>query len=224
MTERQVGTKGLGVLEIKDADKGEVEAIVATLDVVDRDREVIRSGAIQHGTKVKLSEWAHNSIPMLGGATAPVGKGTLQVEGKQVRFRGKFFLGTTRGAEAFAMLKEMGPEQEWSLGYIILGTEIPDDDWREKGARLLLTKLEPFEVSPVGVGAGLGTRTVNVKCADCGAKEDAPCTCGGAAADEARRVEEAAAAVVATKQAAELQAVAAQEFERFQRTFQRFGT
>jgi hypothetical protein len=238
MTERDMGTKALGaVLEIKDAEKGDVEAVVATLDVVDKDREVIRSGAIKSGAKVKLSEWGHNSVPFMGSAP-PVGKGVVLVEGNRVVFRGKFFLTTARGAEAFRTLKEMGPDQEWSFGYRVLESQDPDAAWRGKGAMRVLTKLEPFEVSPVTIAAGVGTRTVAVKCDACAAKDAAdeaadttekgsPDQAAAAALATAQALDgeaAAAAAVMATKQAAELQAVAAQEFERFQRTFQRFGT
>jgi hypothetical protein len=43
---------------------------------------------------------------------------------------------------------------------------VPSDDERKQGARRILTKLDAFEVSPVIIGAGVGTRTLGVKAAD----------------------------------------------------------
>jgi hypothetical protein len=73
------------------------------------------------------------------------------------------FLATTDGRDTFECLKEMGSDQEWSFGFRILGAEVPSDDERKQGARRILTKLDAFEVSPVIVGAGVGTRTTAVK-------------------------------------------------------------
>lgn len=155
-------TKTLGALEIKSEETGEVEAIVATLGVVDRDSEVITEGAIKDGAKVKLSSYGHDAI----FGDMPAGKGVLLIDGSKVVFKGRYFLNTQRGLESFRTIKEMGREQEWSFGFRIIGSEVPDEGWQEKGARRILTKLDAFEVSPVIVGAGIGTRTVDVKSAD----------------------------------------------------------
>lgn len=173
----RLAVKQFESLAIKDEEKGEVEAIVGTLEVVDRDREVIRRGAIPDGAKVKMSEYGHNSVPGLGSMAPapPVGKGILRVEQDRIVFSGKFFLSTSSGVQAFLRLKEMGPDEAWSFGYRILGTEVPDSEWREKGARLMLTKLHPYEVSPVLVGAGIGTGTRSVKCDGCGKSHQGEC-------------------------------------------------
>jgi hypothetical protein len=154
-----VETKAVGVLEIKDEEKGEVEAIIATLDVVDRDGDIIRAGAIKSGATVKMSAYGHDAM---WGET-PVGKGTLHVEGDKAVFRGKVFLTTQRGREVFSVLKEMGTDQEWSFGFRVTGWELPDEKATGAGAHRVLTKLDAFEVSPVMRGAGVGTRTVAVK-------------------------------------------------------------
>jgi hypothetical protein len=152
--------KALGLLEVKDDERGEVEAIVATLGVVDRDGEVITAGAIKNGSKVKLSSYGHDIVFM---SQAPVGKGALKVEGDKVVFRGSFFMTTQRGVEAFRTLKELGEDQEWSFGFKVMGSEMPDEEWTKKGAWRILTKLDSFEVSPVLRGAGIGTGTREVK-------------------------------------------------------------
>lgn len=217
--------KELGALEIKDAEKGEVEAVIATLGVVDRDYDVISPDAIKDGAKVKMSAYGHD---LMFGGEMPVGRGSLHVEGDKAVFKGKLFLSTQRGREAFDVLKEMGKDQEWSFGFRVLGSEVPDDAWREKGARRILTKLDAFEVSPVLIGAGVGTRTLAVKEADEAAQK---------AADEARRVQEETAAREAeataaaeleekARQAADFKAratAAVADYQRVQRTLKRLG-
>lgn len=157
--EQDVELKELAPLQIKDEAKGEVEAIVATIGVVDKDEDIIAVGAIKDGAKVKVSAYGHDAI----FGSAPVGKGTLSVDGNKIVFKGRLFLTTSRGIETFQVLKEMGAEQQWSFGFRVMGQETPDDAQRGKGARRILTKLDAFEVSPVIIGAGVGTRTVAVK-------------------------------------------------------------
>jgi prohead serine protease len=240
----ELETKELGAIEIKDAEKGEVEAVVATLNVVDRDLEIIDSDAIKNGAKVKMSAYGHDA--MWGGS--PVGKGNLVVDGERVLFKGRFFLSTDRGTEAFRTIKEMGPEQEWSFGYRVLKSEEPNDEQRGKGARRILSKLDAFEVSPVMIGAGIGTRTVGVKeadeavaaqraaeakaAADREAQAKAQAAAEAAVQEAARKAQAAAArdaeikaqaAAAESKRIDEINRAAAEEFERFQRTRQRIG-
>lgn len=228
--ERDRAVKGFGVLEIKDESKGEVEAIVATLETVDRDREVILRGAIPDGSKVKLSGYGHGA--MYG--EMPVGKGTLHVEKDRAVFRGKFFLTTTRGQDAFQTLKELGPEQEWSFGFRVIDAENASEEWAKQGAWRVLKKLEPFEVSPVLIGAGVGTRTVAMKCDGCGEEREgdtcAPCAAkvaeAKAAADrEAQQKADADAAALAAKEAAKAQQRREidEEITRFERTRRQLG-
>jgi len=179
-----IGTKGLGPLEIVDDAKGEVTAVVYTLGEVDRDREVILPGAFPSGVRVKLSGYGHSAIlaQMRGTGQpveAPVGKGVITIEGNRAVFRGNFFMTTERGREAYATTKEMGPEQEWSFSYWIRDGAPADEEWRAKGAKFMLKTIDPFEASPVTVSSSLGTRTVGVKCEGCGEPHEgeacAPC-------------------------------------------------
>lgn len=148
--------------EIKDAEKGIVEAIIATLGVVDKDEDVITETAIPSGSKVTMSSYGHEAVY----GERPVGKGEIIIREDLAIFRGKMFLTTQGGRDTFEVLKEMGSDQQWSFGFRILGSEVPSDDWKKKGARRMLTKLDAFEVSPVIVGAGIGTRTLGVKAAE----------------------------------------------------------
>jgi phage head maturation protease len=154
--------KSIVTFEVKDAEKGDVEAIIATLGVVDKDEDIIRKDAIPDGSKVSMSSYGHDA--MFGDA--PVGKGTIHVDGNKAVFTGRMFLATQRGRETFETLKEMGSDQQWSFGFRILGAEVPSEAEKRQGARRILTKLDAFEVSPVIVGAGVGTRTLAVKALD----------------------------------------------------------
>ena len=89
--------KSITSFEIKDADKGEVRAVIATLGVVDRDGDIIRKGAIPDGSKVAVSAYGHDAV----WGNRPVGKGTLSTEGNKVLFDGRLFLNTTDGRDTF---------------------------------------------------------------------------------------------------------------------------
>lgn len=160
MSTNGTSTKLLGPLEIKDAEKGEVEAIVATLGVVDHDKDVIAPDAIRHGAKVKLSSYAHDTV--LGG-NAPVGKGVIHVDGQRAILRGQFFMSTQRGREAFETVKALGPDGEWSVGFATRRLGDLTDEWKSKGAERVLAAIDVFEVSPVLRGASLYTGTLAIK-------------------------------------------------------------
>lgn len=168
--DREIGTKSIGAMAFTDDDKGEVRAVVYTLGIVDRDGEVVLPEAFHGEAKVKLSEYGHSSILAHARGTgnpvaAPVGKGAVRVNAKnEVEFLGRYFMSTQRGRDAYFTAKEMGPEQEWSFTFWRDSGEPPDDEWREKGARRIWrTPIDPFEVSPVTIAGGIGTRTVGVK-------------------------------------------------------------
>lgn len=156
---KDVETKTLAAFQIKDEEKGEVEAIIATLGVMDKDGDIIREDAIKSGAKVKMSAYGHDAM----WGEMPVGKGVITVKDDKAVFKGNLFMSTVRGREVFGVLKEMGADQEWSFGFRVTGWESPSEDDRRKGVYRILTKLDPFEVSPVIRGAGVGTRTVTVK-------------------------------------------------------------
>jgi hypothetical protein len=158
----ELEVKSLKSFEIKNEKKGEVEAVIVTLNVVDRDHDIVRPGAIPDGVRVKLSDYGHS----VAFGAPPVGKGVLRTKGDKVVFQGHYFMDTERGAEAFRLMKSIGEDdQEWSFGFVVTGDELPAREERQKGAWRILTKLDSFEVSPVVRGAGVGTRTVSLKAA-----------------------------------------------------------
>lgn len=159
----ELQAKQFGPLIVKNADQGEVEAVVATIGVVDREGDVILPGALPDESDVVLSGYNHDVV--FEGAP-PVGKGKITVEGDKAVFRGRFFLSTDRGRESFETVKELGEEGEWSFGFPRRVKTAPmTDEWREKGARRLIAGILPLEASPVWIGAGVGTGTLAVRSA-----------------------------------------------------------
>jgi hypothetical protein len=162
--EGEFDIKSFGALEIKDAEQGEVTAIVATLGVVDKDGDVLLPGSFPASASVKMSAYSHDVV--MDGA-APVGKGTITVQGDKAVFQGRFFMTTERGREAFHTVKELGADGEWSFGFPRhVQMQEMTADWKAKGARRIIAGIQPLEASPVFRGAGIGTGTLAAKAAD----------------------------------------------------------
>lgn len=148
--------KSLARVEVKDAAKGEVEAVFATLDVIDKDNDVTRKGAYTEGQEVVISAYNHKSWE----GALPVGVGTIHEVGNEVVMKGRFFLNTAAGREHFEVIKELGARQEWSYGFNVDQSEPGQHEG--KSVRIL-QKMSVHEVSPVLRGAGVGTRTTSAK-------------------------------------------------------------
>lgn len=152
-------------VEIKDAEKGLVTAVFAKLGVKDLDDDYTLPGAF--GTQsVRVSAYGHGS--WMG--ELPVGRGTISEKDGEAVAELKFFMSTQHGREHFEVVKEMGDLQEWSYGFDVAETGEISEELRQQGVRRVLKKLKVHEVSPVVLGAGVGTRTLAVKCDSCGAK------------------------------------------------------
>lgn len=151
-----MNTKSLTRVEIKDADKGEVSVVFSTLGVVDSDTDVTLPGAFEDGAKVKISSYGHTSWQ----GRLPVGKGVIREVGNEAVMEGKFFLDTTDGRDTFAVVKELGEDQEWSYGYDAVKFSYGDHQGQQVR---FLEQLKVHEVSPVLVGAGVGTRLLTAK-------------------------------------------------------------
>jgi hypothetical protein len=153
-----MATKTFTRVEIKDEDKGEVTAVFATLGVIDADGDVTVKGAFDNGAKVRISAYGHSSW----NGTLPVGKGSIREVGDEAILDGRFFLDTPAGADTFKVVKELGADglQEWSYGYDPV--EYSFGEFEEQQVRFL-NKLKVHEVSPVLLGAGVGTRLLTAK-------------------------------------------------------------
>lgn len=151
--------KTFGGVEVKSESKGEIRAVFSTLGVVDKDGDITVKGAMKDGAPVRLSAYNHKSWE----GALPVGKGIIREVGNEVVFEGQFFMNTTHGRDTFETVKAMGELQEFSYGFDVVDSEEPDQEQKSAGARRILKSLAVHEVSPVLLGAGVGTRTVGVK-------------------------------------------------------------
>jgi HK97 family phage prohead protease len=166
--------------EIKLRDEGDVEVAFAQLNVVDRDGDITLPGAFPRKA-VPISAYGHQSW----FGALPVGRGEISEEGDWAIFRGRFFLETEAGREAYATVKAVGELQEWSYGYTILDHFFEQRDGQT--VRVLKT-LDVHEVSPVLLGAGIGTHTRAIKAVkDAIRPHSTPTDDGTFDADEMRR-------------------------------------
>ena len=148
-----------------DGDEGTFEAVFATFNVIDRDGDVTKPGAFRDGQKVRISAWGHN------WGDLPVGKGVIHADDEKAWVEGRFFLDTGPGADTYRTVKGLEELQEWSYGFDILKSA----EGEFEGERVrYLEALDVYEVSPVMLGAGIGTRTTGIKgAAGGGDREDA---------------------------------------------------
>lgn len=150
-----------GRLKLLDGgEPGEFEATFATLNVIDLDDDVTVPGAFTDGEAVRIASWGHDWW------TLPVGRGAIHEVDNLAVVQGKFFLQTTAGKEHYETIKALGDLQEWSYGFDIIESE--PGEFEDKDVTFL-KKLQVYEVSPVMLGAGIGTETTDIKAANAGA-------------------------------------------------------
>jgi phage head maturation protease len=149
-------TKALRAVEIKDASQGLIQAVFSTFDVIDRDGDVTRKSAFRNGAPVRISAYNHASWE----GALPVGKGTIRVTDNEAVLEGQFFMNTTAGRDTFEVVKAMGELQEFSYGFHVTDSE--PGEVEGKSVRII-KGVDVAEVSPVLLGAGVGTRTLAVK-------------------------------------------------------------
>lgn len=142
---------------VKAADKGEVEAVFSTFNVVDHDGDVTLPGAIKDGTEVVISAYGHESH----WGALPAGKGIIRTTDTEAILEGQFFLDTTQGRDTFNTVKGLGPLQEWS--YSLQDVTSKSGQFNGQDVRFLESIDRIKEVSPVLQGAGIGTRTLAAK-------------------------------------------------------------
>jgi hypothetical protein len=150
-------TKSFNVA-VKSASKGTVSAVFSTFNVVDLDGDVTLPGAITNGAPVVISAYGHGSHQ----GALPVGKGVIRTTSSEAILEGQFFLNTTAGRETFEVVKELGELGEWS--YSLHDVVSKTGEWGGRIAQIL-ESIRVKEVSPVLLGAGLGTRTLAAKSA-----------------------------------------------------------
>lgn len=142
--------------EVKATDKGEVTAVFSRLNVIDHDQDVTTPGAFAGKQAVRVSEWNHNSYQ----GALPVGMGTVTEEGDVGIFKGQFWLHLEHAKASFGVVKELGDLGEWSYGFDVLQADF--GEFEGQNVRFLRS-LKVNEVSPVLLGAGIGTGTLSAK-------------------------------------------------------------
>jgi len=162
--ENEIERKSIQV-EFKEASPGSFIAQIAQFDVMDADGDVTLPGAFPKGKNVLVSAYQHGS--WMGAL--PVGKAVIDEVGEFAIGNGQFNLASDSGKEHYETVKFSAELQEWSYGFKVLemGSEEEMDAWAaaHDGARpaRILKKVDPFEISPVLKGAGVGTATLAIK-------------------------------------------------------------
>lgn len=146
--------KGLVAFEFKAEKEGAFRATFSRFSVIDRDGDVTMPDAFEKGQEVRIAQWGHN-----WGAPA-VGKGAIDFDGVRAWVDGEFFLDTTAGKDTYLAVKNLGSLQEWSYGFVIKDYSFGEFEGQQVR---FLRGLDVFEVSPVMIGAGIGTGTDAIK-------------------------------------------------------------
>jgi len=144
-------------IELKESETdqpGSFKAVFSTFNVVDLDGDVTLPGAFTDGQKVRIAYWGHRWHDL------PVGRGVIHADEEKAWVDGVFFLDTEAGQETYRTVKNLEDLQEWSYGFDIIESESAVVDGTPVR---LLKKLTVYEVSPVLLGAGIGTQTVAIK-------------------------------------------------------------
>jgi hypothetical protein len=141
--------------EFKLDEQGAVTVAFAQLDVIDRDGDVTLAGAFP-AKDVPMSAYGHSSWD----GALPIGRGSIRETAGWAVFDGAFLMDTDQGRNAYATVKAMADLQEWSYGY-----EATEASYGQRDGRSVrfLKGIEPYEISPVLVGAGIGTHTMAIK-------------------------------------------------------------
>lgn len=144
-------------IELKAADDGEpggFTAVFSRFNVVDHDGDVTVPGAFTDGEEVRISYWGHRWQDL------PVGRGVVHQDEEKAWVDGRFFLQTQAGKETYETVKALGDLQEWSYGFDVEDANQGVFDGKDV---IFLRKLRVYEVSPVMLGAGIGTGTTEIK-------------------------------------------------------------
>ena len=206
--------------QIKGPSAGTSEAILAQLNAVDRQHDIIEDGPDllknPPGDRVPVSSWNHNYV--FDPEAAPAGWATLQVEGGQLR-ASVTWNDDALGRVAAARVEAEKPDWSWTLDGI--ETRPLTAAERAAGARRVVVRVLVVEASPVDKGASIASGTaaacVGGACpllgaGKCGACETCPVRAGALAPDDPRR--QAMDARLAALVAKEAQRAAADERAR----------
>lgn len=186
-------------MQVKDiSSEGTVLAVIATLDVLDSDGDITVPGAFgeQVAQVVPAHDWSHVWL----------GKARVYESGNEALAEIKLNLDIEAAREWHSALKfdlahGSRPLAEWSYGYTPAKFRHASIDGKHVR---YLEQVTVHEVSPVMLGAGVGTRTIAAKsadgvCATCGQPLDVPKADDDPLLDEARRLYSAYTAIMSRR-------------------------
>lgn len=170
--------KAVGVTGVTEdiANNGVITAIVAVTGIVDRVNDIIEPGAVQKSLAQRTPKgvWHHDWKSAVSRteeikelypgdpdlpSTLPDGR-PWPAEAGALRVKMRFNLNTQRGRDAYEDVKFFGPQQEWSIGYMVPKNGATID--KATGARRI-QEMALYEYSPVLFGAMPAARTTSVK-------------------------------------------------------------
>lgn len=144
-------------LELKAEEEGSFKAVFATFDAIDHDGDVTKPGAFSEGAEVIIGAFGHDTRRL------PVGKGVIRQTEREAIVEGRFFLDTESGQQTYQTVKNLGSLQEWS--YIFSVEKQSFGQFQDRPVRFL-ESLKVYSVDPVLAGAGINTRTTDIKSND----------------------------------------------------------
>lgn len=138
------------------ADIGKVSALFATLNVIDNDRDVTIPGAFKNGEIVRIASYGHKMSEL------PVGDGVIFSDQSRATMNGEFYVETSHGMDTYKTVKRQSEKglQEWSYEFDVLDSEY--GTWNGEPVRFLKS-MKVHGVTPVYLGAGIGTQTLDIK-------------------------------------------------------------
>lgn len=146
---------------LKDAklsNEGSFTAIFSRFNVIDKQGDMTLPGAFGE-QRVVISAYGHGSWQ----GALPVGKGRIYENAEGGIVEGQFFLDTAAGADTYKTVKNLGDLQEFSYA-------LPEIDYEMRtieGVNIrVLKRIKVNEVSPVLLGAGVGTGLLDIKSDD----------------------------------------------------------
>lgn len=145
--------------EIKLDELGAFEAAIATFDIIDSDRDIVKPGAF--GDAVVSVLPAHDS------GSVPLGKVQIKERGNLAVAVGGFNLEIEAARNWSSALKfdiaNPPKVQQWSWGFIIPAGGSTIETHADGETVRVISKVDVFEVSPVLRGASVGTGTLSAK-------------------------------------------------------------
>lgn len=140
--------------ELKAHADGEFRAVFATFNAIDHDGDVTIPGAFEAGKEVIVGSWGHKT------AELPVGKGVIVVDEREAAVEGRFFLDTAAGRDTYQTVKNLGELGEWSYVFTVTKQSFGEREGRQVR---YIEGTNVYSVDPVLAGAGIGTRTTDIK-------------------------------------------------------------